>query len=127
MAPVGNGGPSGGWWNIPPRNPHFTGREEILDQVAAALEKRRSAALLGMPGVGKTQTAIEYAHRHRTDYTAVLWASADSHETLTSGYTTLARLLGLLQRDEPDQALIVAAVRRRLGEESDWLLILDNA
>ena len=103
------------------------GREEVLEQLRSALEKRRRAMLVGMPGVGKTKTAIEYAHRHRKDYTAVLWAGADSPETLTSGYVALARLLGLpQQRNEPNQAVIVAAVRRWLGETPDWLLILDN-
>jgi hypothetical protein len=103
------------------------GREVVLDQLREALEKRRRAALVGMPGVGKTQTAIEYAHRHRTDYAAVLWAGADSPETLTSGYVALARLLGLPQQNEPDQTVIVAAVRRWLGATPDWLLVLDNA
>jgi AAA domain len=103
------------------------GRDAVLEQLRSALEKRRRAALVGMPGVGKTQTAIEYAHRHRTDYSAVLWPGADSPETLTSGYVALARLLGLPQRNEPDQAVIVTAVRRWLGATPDWLLVLDNA
>jgi MoxR-like ATPase len=127
VTPSGKGGHPGGWWNVPPSNSLFTGRTEVLKQLRAALEKRRRAALVGMPGVGKTQTAIEYAHRHRTDYAAVLWAGADSPETLTSGYVALARLLGLPQRNEPDQTVIVAAVRRWLGETPDWLLVLDNA
>ena len=103
------------------------GREEVLEQLRSALEKRHCAALVGMPGVGKTQTAIEYAHRHRKDYATVLWAGADSPETLTSSYVVLARLLGLPQRNEPDQAVIIAAVRRWLGATPDWLLVLDNA
>ena len=75
-----------GWTNLPPHNRFFTGREEILKQLRVALEEQRSAALVGMPGVGKTQTAIEYAHRYLTDYAAVLWVRSDTETSLASGY-----------------------------------------
>jgi hypothetical protein len=57
-------------WNVPySRNPNFTGRESILAQLEAALPSGMPAALsqaiAGLGGVGKTQTAVEYAYRHR--------------------------------------------------------------
>jgi len=80
-----------------------------------------------MPGVGKTQIAIEIAHRHRTDYTAVLWGRASSPEALTSAYLDLAQLLGLPQSDEPNQAVVFAAVQSWLHRTPGWLMILDSA
>lgn len=80
-----------------------------------------------MPGVGKTQTAIEFAHRHRRGYRAVLWVQASSPEALISGYLALAQLLGLPQRNERIQADVVAAVLNWLRRTPGWLLILDRA
>src|SRR5436305_9069217 len=74
-------------WNIPyPRNPFFTGQEAVLTQLANALKAGQAAALSqpqaisGLGGIGKTQTVIEYAYRHREDYQAVLWVLADTRE-----------------------------------------------
>ena len=94
--------PSGGpWWNVPyPQNPNFTGREAILKQLEAALASGTTAALAGLGGVGKTQTAVEYAYRHRDRYRAVLWVRADTETDLVSGYRTLAEVLGLPEKHE---------------------------
>src|SRR5271166_2065410 len=130
--------PSGGpWWNVPyRRNPNFTGREAILKQLETTLASRMPAALLqaiaGLGGVGKTQTAVEYAYRHRDQYRAVLWVRADPvwpdlGTNLVSGYRELAEALGLPEKDARDSNEMVAAVRRWLGREPNYLLILDNA
>ncbi len=81
-----------------------------------------------MPGVGKTQLALQYAKLHRKDYAAGLWVSAASRETLLSGFAALAEVLNLPERNEGDQKKVVAAVRRWLDTtDQAWLLILDNA
>jgi len=119
-------------WNVPsPRNPDFTGREAILKQLEAALAAGTPAALAqaiaGLGGVGKTQTAVEYAYRHRQQYRAVLWVRAGTETSLASGYRALAEVLGLPEKDESDSTKVTAAVRRWLGREPGYLLILDNA
>jgi len=81
----------------------------------------------GLGGIGKTQTAVEYAYRYHEEYQAVLWARAESHETLTSSLVEIAALLDLPQKDEQDQTIIVQAVKRWLQDNHGWLLILDNA
>ena len=109
-----------------PENPFFTGREEILDGVKAALEKSGIAALTGLGGMGKTQTAAQYAHRHREDYPAVLWVRAESLETLFSDLSQLAARLELPEREAKDQSVALDAVKRWLDEQERWLLVLDN-
>ncbi len=121
-------------WNIPyPRNPYFTGREELLSRLAASLRAGQTVgisqpqAVSGLGGVGKTQIALEYAYRYYQDYDAVLWTRADTQEALISGFVVFAALLQLPQQEERDQLKIVQAVKHWLMNNTRWLLILDNA
>ncbi len=59
-----------------PENPFFTGRKEALDEMKKNLDKSGIYALTGLGGMGKTQTAAQYAHHHRKDYAAVLWVKS---------------------------------------------------
>ena len=123
-----------GSWNVPfGRNPFFTGRESLLQRLHEQLHNtqraalNQSQALTGLGGIGKTQTAFEYAFRYRQEYTAVFWVRAASRETLVADFVALARLLGLSDQDAQEQTLIVEEVKRWLGQHTGWLLILDNA
>ena len=120
-------------WNIPyQQNPFFTGREKILGRLHEALRQERTAtltqsyALSGLGGIGKTQTALEYAYRHSRDYAAVFWIGAETYESLVSSFVVIADLLNLPEKQEQEQSKIVAAVTRWLNSHSDWLLIFDN-
>jgi tetratricopeptide (TPR) repeat protein len=125
-------GPPTAIWNVPhARNPNFTGREEMLAALRAALTSGQAAALTqtihGLGGVGKTQLAIEYAYRHRADYPLVWWVRAEEPATLAGDYAALAAALDLPQKDAREQAVIIDAVRRWLEANTGWLLVFDNA
>jgi len=114
------------YWNLPPRNPFFTGRDAYLKNLEHALAHGRAQAISGLGGIGKTQTAIEYAYRHRDQYRAVLWSLADSRDALVSGFGAIAGLLDLPEKDGRDANVVAEAVRRWLERHTGWLLILDN-
>ena len=119
-------------WNVPYlRNPFFTGRKKLLtllhDRFNTAKTAMSTQVITGLGGIGKTQIALEYAYRYRADYRAVLWINAATRDTLISDFVKIAILLQLPERDEQDQSIAVAAVRRWLEENTAWLLILDNA
>ena len=115
-------------WNIPfQRNPFFTGREHVFGKLYDALNSSKIQVINGLGGMGKTQTAVEYAYRYKNEYKAVLWSRADSCDSIFSGFTAIAQVLGLPQKDENDQNIIVKAVCCWLEENQQWLLILDNA
>jgi tetratricopeptide (TPR) repeat protein len=122
------------WGDVPPRNPNFTGREEILAKLHGALMISREAAVLpqalhGMGGVGKSQLAIEYVHRHSVDYDLVWWISAEQNTQVLSSLIRLAQQLGLDVSPEANSA--VPAVQDALNtgriEYERWLLVFDNA
>ena len=121
------------FWTIPyRRNPFFTGREQQLTHLWDQLTQRKAAtltqtqAISGLGGIGKTQTAIEYAYRYREQYQTVLWANATARPTLLSDFVKMANLFHLPEKDLPEQEQVVEAVKRWLARHDDWLLILDN-
>ena len=133
---LGSLGPQGSRWSafespwlVPDamRTRYFTGREELLASLRSQLSERRRVALSGLGGVGKTQAAIEYAVRHRTDYPdGVFWVNAESITGLTSAFSAIAKTLRLADAASSDQEQIVRAVLEWLNGTDRWLLILDN-
>ena len=120
------------WHNLPEQNPYFTGREELLEALHSTLTAGEQVALIqaqaisGLGGIGKTQLALAYAYRYRESYHDILWALAESRETLVTSYVTFAEQLRLELRAEQEQQKVVEAVKRWLREHKGWLLILDN-
>lgn len=117
--------------NVPPPNPNFTGREDLLARLRESLSQQGNAAIVqaisGMGGVGKTQLASAYAHAHDAEYDLAWWIRAEQPATIASDLAALATALQLPERNLADQGVIVQAVRKALLERKRWLLIFDNA
>jgi TIR domain len=115
-------------WNVPPRrNPHFTGRDDLLDRLHRELGAHARVALTGAAGVGKTQLVLEYAYRHAHEFDLVWWLRAEEPTTLHEDYAALAVPLGLPEAGERELAVIAYAVREELLRRERWLLVFDNA
>src|ERR1700732_5121704 len=74
------------------QNPHFTGRQSSLERLSMALHDKKPKqynhriSLHGLGGVGKTQVALEYVYRHKSEYQYVFWISAVDRAQLLSGF-----------------------------------------
>ncbi|WP_437907036.1 tetratricopeptide repeat protein [Sorangium sp. So ce327] len=114
--------------NIPCRpNTQFVGRSDLLARLRELLagSKPPAVSLCGLPGMGKTQIALAYAHEHLDARKTVLWVNAKGPE-LTARFAALATTLGL---PRPPMELVTetaAAVRAALERGGPHLLVLDN-
>ncbi|MGW1803514.1 FxSxx-COOH system tetratricopeptide repeat protein, partial [Streptomyces sp. NPDC002078] len=116
-------------WSVRRRNPDFAGRETEITRLRESLVKESKAvpqALHGMGGVGKTQLALEYAHRFAGQYDLVWWIDAEQPDEIPVRYTELADRLGIAKPDAGAEAN-ARALLSHLDIRERWLLILDNA
>jgi tetratricopeptide (TPR) repeat protein len=118
-------------WRVPyPRNWAFTGRQELLEELAAGLGEGTATAITqaiaGLGGVGKTSLAVEYAYRQQSAFDVVWWVRAEEPATLTSDFTGLAGALNLPEHTQTDPAVVVAALHHWLADHGRWLLVFDN-
>ena len=119
-------------WNVPNRNADFTGRDVILDRLHDELTGDGTAVVLaravyGLGGVGKTQVALEYAHRFKADYHLIWWIDAEQPLEITLALAELAGRLGLQISDNAAEAAAAALEQLRRDVAGRWLLIFDNA
>jgi tetratricopeptide (TPR) repeat protein len=121
------------WGNVPPHNPNFTGRAELLDQLGERLTAGGTTAVLpsalhGMGGIGKTQMAVEYIYRHLNDYDIIWWIQATQPAQIRTGLTDLAQRLRLPGSSEAHTAVPAVLEALRLGRPfRRWLLVFDSA
>ncbi|MFG1610637.1 FxSxx-COOH system tetratricopeptide repeat protein [Actinoplanes sp. NPDC049265] len=121
------------WGNVPPRNPHFTGRQAMLDDLSDRLRKTDLTAVLpqaihGMGGVGKSQLAVEYVYRHQGEYDVIWWISAERPQQILAALAELAQYLDLPVGPEANAAVPAVREALRLGRPyGNWLLVFDNA
>lgn len=119
-------------WNVPARNADFTGRGATLELLRDKLAGGGRAvvvaqALYGLGGVGKTQIALEYAHRFMADYDLVWWVPSERAEEISGALADLARKMGLKVGDNVAEAAEVALEELRRDTTPHWLLVFDNA
>ena len=108
------------------RNVYFYGRKKTIIKLRNEIIKKGKVALTGIPGVGKTQIAIEYAYRFGSTYRSILWSRAENNETMVSSFIQIAEILNLPEKNEQKKDHIISAVLNWLSKNDRWLLVYDN-
>ena len=114
------------------RNPQFVGRTELLETLRNKLCQTQErtfnhrVALYGMGGVGKTQVALEYVFKYKSEYNSMFWITADSLANLQSRFQEIARVTQCVNTDENDAVSLARDVLTWLEKQISWLLVLDN-
>lgn len=140
----------------------FVGREDVMDAIDACFfpyalsggnytRTLTCCTISGLGGIGKTQTAIEYAWSRRKLFDAIFVVQADGAANLSDSFADIASKLGLLDPTEKgagstkETDMIVSRSKAmkwlsapeftnstsekssvRMGKEVPWLLIFDN-
>ena len=122
--------------NVPPRNPAFTGRGDLLAELERRLVPGATTALLpealhGMGGVGKSQLAAEYAYRNRGRFDLIWWISAERPLKIVNSLVELGQRLGFSAGAEANLAVqeVLDALKGAWHPNvpAKWLLVFDNA
>ncbi|GAA3345514.1 hypothetical protein GCM10020358_52910 [Amorphoplanes nipponensis] len=118
-------------WNLQQRNTDFTGRgavlERLRDRLSASITAVVPQALFGLGGVGKTQLALEYAHRFAANYDVVWWIPAEQSHMVRSSMAELGRALRLEGGESLDEAVRIVLDALRQGRPYQrWLIVFDN-
>ncbi|CAN9196253.1 unnamed protein product [Alternaria alternata] len=115
------------------RNPRFVGREPQLAELEAKLfsneQTTTTLAIVGPGGTGKSQLALEVAHRTKQNNKnySVFWMDASDKDSFYQSYASVAQKLGVLGWDD-DQADMKQLAKRCVIDISarQCLLIFDN-
>ncbi|CAN9176146.1 unnamed protein product [Alternaria alternata] len=115
------------------QNPRFVGRESQLTELGAKLFRNEhtttTLAIVGPGGTGKSQLALEVAHRTRQNNKncSVFWMDASDKDSLYQSYANVAQKLNVLGWDD-DQADMKQLIKRCVVDFSarQCLLIFDN-
>lgn len=113
-----------------PKGDRLVGRADVLEKVHRQLKSGRptvigqAAVFQGLGGLGKTQMAVEYAHRYQHEYpNGVYWLNAD--QDLEAQLTQLAVEARWVSPASEHRYKLEMALHR-LRTFSDCLIIFDN-
>ncbi len=136
------------------RNTLFTGRLDQLQVIRNRFDEdernglMRPQAIRGLSGMGKTQTAVEYAYKYGSRYRTILWIDVSICNDLHSIYEKISSMLAnpenaKVEKQEDvteapesttiktlqklnDVSLTTESTKKLLKEHERWLLVLDK-
>jgi hypothetical protein len=98
---------------------------------------RRTVVLYGLGGIGKTQLSIEYAKRHKDNYSAIFWLNIKDEDSLKQSFAKVAKqilreypsaswLSSVDRKENLDEVADAVKAWLSLPNNTRWLIIYDN-
>lgn len=113
------------------KTPHFIERPELLkkihDLIEANEKKPKLITLCGLGGMGKSQIALDFCYQSKDLYQYIFWMEADAETTLQSSFIAVAEELKLPNIANKNPENVVCDVLKWFQDNSEWLLVFDNA
>ncbi|KAH7362469.1 hypothetical protein B0T11DRAFT_280856 [Plectosphaerella cucumerina] len=109
------------------RNKEFVGREDTIEVIGKLLSgpsPSHTAVMYGLGGIGKTQVALEIAHRSE-GIKSVIWIHAGSRDRLEKGFRDVLGRLDI-QPDNSVEPMRVVETWLRDPKNGPWLMVVDN-
>ena len=113
---------------VPPPNQHFYSRQGLPSKVNEGLHSSGLICVLnGKGGVGKTLAAVEYIHKYKDQYDAIIWLPADTTPGLTDSCLQMTMGLGIASSTE-DHHRVMSKARSWLQETGQYMkIVTENA
>lgn len=121
---------------------HFVPRDddmrllETIFQTSGKESRRRLFVVHGMGGIGKTQLCVEYARKHKADFSAIFWLDGSSRDAIRQSLANAALELPSTSRssgsltphhsEDIDRSIETVLRWLSLPKNRHWLLIMDN-
>jgi hypothetical protein len=128
-----------------PRVRHFVDRPKEMAQLEQALlplvgqsQRQKVHVLRGLGGTGKTQLAVEFARRHYSQFSAVIWLNGSSEESVKRSLASYVDKISRTQMHmktsvdaKKDDANLDKKIETIMGwlaqpDNTPWLMIFDN-
>lgn len=103
----------------------FYYRDTKLDEINDIFKRQSIAVIRGMSGVGKTQLAIQYINKYRSQYNLIFFVRADKKVNIVNDYIILAKCIEIYN-DEQKTTDIIFNVINWLYNNNNWLIVFDN-